>query len=117
MVQVRIEELDGEVLPAIGEVGEALWEAVSGGQPVALTHRGRAAAVLGAPETYAEMVGAPRVPEDVSCPPAPSPFRWPPPPRPKRPPAAVTGFPSGQTSPGGVTRGAGCAPSSRRGRH
>ena len=43
MVQVRIEELDGEVLPAIGEVGEALWEAVSGGQPVALTRRGRAA--------------------------------------------------------------------------
>lgn len=66
MVQVRIEELDGEVLPAIGEVGEALWEAVSGGQPVALTHRGRAAAVLVDAETYAEMVRAAQVPEDAA---------------------------------------------------
>jgi prevent-host-death family protein len=55
---MRVEELDGEVLPVIGEVAEALWEAVSGGQPVALTRRGRAAAVLVDAETYAEMVRA-----------------------------------------------------------
>lgn len=58
MVQVTIEELEGDVLPALGEVDEAMWAAVSGGQPVALTRRGRAVVVVVDADSYAEMVRA-----------------------------------------------------------
>jgi hypothetical protein len=56
--RVTIEQLDGEQMPVIGEMDEGTWEAVSGGQPVALTRRGRTAAVLVDADSYAEMVRA-----------------------------------------------------------
>ena len=58
MVQVRVEGLESEVLPVVGVLGETLLEAIAGGQAVALTHRGRADAVVVDVETYAELVGA-----------------------------------------------------------
>ncbi len=58
MVQVAVEELDGELLPAIGELDETTWDAVRGGQPVALTRRGRPVAVVVDAESYAEMFNA-----------------------------------------------------------
>ncbi len=66
VLRVTIEQLDGEEMPAIGEMDEGTWEAVSGGQPVALTRRGRAAAVLVDTDSYAEMVRATQVLEGAS---------------------------------------------------
>lgn len=66
MLRVTIEQLDGDEMPAIGEMDEATWEAVSGGQPVALTRRGRVAAVLVDADSYAEMVRATQVLEGAS---------------------------------------------------
>ena len=63
---MTIEELDGEEMPAIGELDEATWEAVRGGQAVALTWRGHAAAVLVDADSYAEMVRATQVPDGAS---------------------------------------------------
>ena len=50
--------VEGDVLPALGEVDDLIWDAVSGGQPVALTRCGRAAAVVIDADSYSEMIRA-----------------------------------------------------------
>jgi prevent-host-death family protein len=57
-------------LPALGEVDETLWEAVAGGQPVVLTHRGHPAAVVIDLDTFAEYEAALATEEESSTPPA-----------------------------------------------
>jgi prevent-host-death family protein len=60
----------GAALPALGEVGETLWEAVPGGQPVVLTRRGHPVAVVIDLDTFAEYEAALATAEETSTPPA-----------------------------------------------
>ena len=57
-------------LPALGEVGETLWEAVAGGQPVVLTHLGSPAVVVVDLDTFAEYEAALAAAQETSPPPA-----------------------------------------------
>ncbi len=48
----QTDDVDQACLPVVEEASDAVWEAVSGGQPVLLTHGGRPAVVVIDLETY-----------------------------------------------------------------
>lgn len=50
-----VEEVVQMILPVIEEASEAIWEAVSGGQPVLLVRGGRPAAVVLDYESWQEI--------------------------------------------------------------